>query len=196
MMELVFATNNKNKLREAEAILPSTILLLNLNDAGCEEDIPETETTLAGNALLKARHVAKNSSFSSFADDTGLEVEALNGAPGVYSARYAGEEGNADKNMDKLLDALKGNPNRKARFVTAIALILDGKEYLFEGSVEGQIAKERRGDGGFGYDPVFIPDGYEVSFAEMGPSEKNAISHRKRALSKMCEFLEERIKKA
>ncbi|MHB1277473.1 MAG: non-canonical purine NTP diphosphatase [Bacteroidia bacterium] len=196
MMELVFATNNKNKLREAEAILPENILLLNLNDAGCEEDIPETEPTLAGNALLKARHVVKNSTFSCFADDTGLEVEALNGAPGVYSARYAGEEGNADKNMDKLLEALKGNSNRKARFVTVIALILEGKEYLFEGSVEGQISEERCGEGGFGYDPIFIPEGYTNSFAEMSPSEKNAISHRKRALAKMCAFLEERNPKA
>ncbi len=196
MMELVFATNNKNKLREAEAILPGNILLLNLNDAGCEEDIPETETTLAGNALLKARHVVQNSSFSSFADDTGLEVEALNGAPGVYSARYAGEEGDANKNIDKLLAALKGNSNRKARFVTAIALILDGKEYLFEGSVEGKISEERHGEGGFGYDPIFIPDGYTTSFAEMSPSEKNAISHRKRALEKMCAYLEERNRKA
>ncbi|HCS20156.1 MAG TPA: non-canonical purine NTP pyrophosphatase [Bacteroidetes bacterium] len=196
MMELVFATNNKNKLREAEAILPENILLLNLNDAGCEEEIPETATTLSGNALLKARHVAQNSSFSCFADDTGLEVEALNGEPGVYSARYAGEEGNADKNMDKLLHALKGNSNRKARFVTAIALILEGKEYLFEGSVEGRISEKRRGDGGFGYDPIFIPDGFSSSFAEMSPSEKNAISHRKRALEKMCIFLEERNQKA
>lgn len=194
MMELVFATNNKNKLREAEAILPETILLLNLDDAGCEEEIPETETTLAGNALLKARHVAKNSSFASFADDTGLEVEALNGEPGVYSARYAGEDGNADKNMDKLLGALQGNSNRKARFVTAIALILDGKEYLFEGSVEGEISEQRQGEGGFGYDPIFIPQGYTNSFAEMSPSEKNAISHRKRALEKMATFLEERTK--
>lgn len=193
MTELVFATNNKNKLREAEAILPESILLLNLNDAGCEEDIPETENTLAGNALLKARHVASHSSFSCFADDTGLEVEALNGEPGVFSARYAGPDGDASKNIDKLLHALRGNANRKARFVTSIALILEGKEYLFEGIVAGRISEERGGESGFGYDPVFIPDGYKETFAEMSPLEKNAISHRKLALEKMCVFLEERI---
>lgn len=195
MIELVFATNNKNKLREAEAILPEEILLLNLDDAGCSGDIPETEPTLSGNALLKARYVTERSQFSSFADDTGLEVDALNGAPGVYSARYAGEDGNAENNINKLLGEMEGQSNRKARFVTAIALILNGKEYLFEGEVRGIISPERRGEKGFGYDPVFIPDGYSQSFAEMDPAEKNSISHRGRALEKMRQFLAERSAK-
>ncbi|MBI1221767.1 MAG: non-canonical purine NTP diphosphatase [Bacteroidetes bacterium] len=194
-MELVFATNNKNKLREAETILPDSYLLLNLDDAGCPGDIPETEDTLQGNALLKARYVTKHSDFSAFADDTGLEVEALNGAPGVYSARYAGKEANAEKNIDKLLKELKDQPNRNARFVTVIALIIDGEEFLFEGEVQGRIATEKSGAKGFGYDPVFIPSGYTVTFAEMDPSEKNSISHRGRALEKMRIFLEERNRK-
>lgn len=192
MIELVFATNNKNKLFEAEAILPESFLLLNLDDAGCAGDIPETEDTLAGNALLKARYVLENSSFSCFADDTGLEVDALNGAPGVYSARYAGPEAKSDANIDKLLKELEGEKNRSARFKTVIALILNGEEFLFEGSVEGKISEIRQGDYGFGYDPVFIPEGYTQSFAEMGSKEKNAISHRGRALEKMRQFLAER----
>jgi len=192
MIELVFATNNKNKLVEAEAILPDSFLLLNLDDAGCAADIPETEDTLAGNALLKARYVIENSDFSCFADDTGLEVDALNGAPGVYSARYAGPDANSDANIDKLLSELAGKENRSARFKTVIALILNGEEFLFEGSVEGKISESRLGEFGFGYDPIFIPDGYSQSFAEMDRKEKNAVSHRGRALEKMRQFLAER----
>jgi len=192
MIELVFATNNKNKLKEAEAILPESYLLLNLDDAGCAGDIPETENTLAGNALLKARYVLENSEFSCFADDTGLEVDALNGAPGVYSARYAGLDATSDHNIDKLLKELEGKSQRQARFKTVIALILNGEEHLFEGSVEGRISEARQGEYGFGYDPIFIPEGYTQSFAEMDSKEKNAISHRGRALEKMRQFLDER----
>ena len=194
MIELVFATNNKNKLKEAEAILPEAYLLLNLDDAGCAADIPETEPTLSGNALLKARYVLENSSFNCFADDTGLEVDALNGAPGVYSARYAGPECDSQKNIEKLLSELKGVTHRSARFKTVIALILGGKEYLFEGAVEGHIAEEAKGEKGFGYDPVFIPEGYSETFAELDPAVKNSISHRGRALEKMRLFLESHIK--
>ncbi len=192
MIELVFATNNKNKLVEAEAILPDSYLLLNLDDAGCAAEIPETEDSLAGNALLKARYVLENSSFSCFADDTGLEVDTLNGAPGVFSARYAGPEAKSDDNIDKLLQEMDGEKNRSARFKTVIALILNGEEFLFEGSVEGNISETRQGEYGFGYDPVFIPEGYTQSFAEMDSKEKNAISHRGRALEKMRLFLAER----
>ena len=194
MIELVFATNNKNKLKEAEAILPESYLLLNLDDAGCNGEVEETEDSLTGNALLKARYVLENSSFSCFADDTGLEVDALNGAPGVYSARYAGTPANSDANIDKLLKEMEGKSNRTARFKTIIALILNGEEHLFEGTVEGRISEARQGEYGFGYDPIFIPEGYTQSFAEMDSKEKNAISHRGRALANMCTFLAERGK--
>lgn len=193
MIELVFATNNKNKLREAEAILPSSILLLNLDDAGIDEDIPETENTFSGNALLKARHVKNQSEFNCFADDSGLEVMALNGAPGVFSARYAGDDGNSQNNIQKLLEEMKGKTDRTARFVTVIALILDQEEFLFEGSIEGEITQEPKGSSGFGYDPVFVPQGHQQTFAEMSPSEKNRISHRAIALEKMSNFLKERF---
>lgn len=193
MIELVFATNNKNKLREAEAILPSSILLLNLDDAGIDEDIPETEKTFSGNALLKARHVKNQSEFNCFADDSGLEVMALNGAPGVFSARYAGDDGNSQNNIQKLLEEMKGKTDRTARFVTVIALILDQEEFLFEGSIEGEITQEPKGSSGFGYDPVFVPQGHQQTFAEMSPSEKNRISHRAIALEKMSNFLKERF---
>lgn len=193
MIELVFATNNKNKLREAEAILPSSILLLNLDDAGIDEDIPETEKTFNGNALLKARHVKNQSEFNCFADDSGLEVMALNGAPGVFSARYAGDDGNSQNNIQKLLEEMKGKTDRTARFVTVIALILDQEEFLFEGSIEGEITQEPKGSSGFGYDPVFVPQGHQQTFAEMSPSEKNRISHRAIALEKMSNFLKERF---
>lgn len=191
-MELVFATNNKNKLREAEGILPEGVLLLNLDDIGCEEELPETADTLTDNALMKARYVKENYGSDCFADDTGLEVEALNGAPGVYSARYAGEPSDPEKNIDKLLREMTGKENRKARFVTQIALVLDTREYLFEGAIEGHILEKRQGGKGFGYDPVFVPEGYAVSFAEMSAADKNAISHRGRALKKMETFLKEK----
>ena len=189
--KLVFATNNAHKLKEVAAILGNQVELLSLNDIGCQTDIPETAETLEGNALLKSSYIYKNYHLDCFADDTGLEVEALNGAPGVYSARYAGGEGHdAQANMLKLLHELDGKENRKAQFRTAISLILDGKEYLFEGVIKGEIIKEKRGDSGFGYDPVFKPEGYDRTFAELGNDIKNQISHRALALQKLCEFLQ------
>ena len=189
--KLVFATNNAHKLEEVVAILGDQVELLSLNDIGCQADIPETAETLEGNALLKSSYIYKNYHLDCFADDTGLEVEALNGAPGVYSARYAGGEGHdAQANMLKLLHELGGKENRKAQFRTAISLILDGKEYLFEGVIKGEIIKEKRGDSGFGYDPVFMPEGYDRTFAELGNDIKNQISHRALAVQKLCEFLQ------
>lgn len=189
--KLVFATNNAHKLEEVAAILGDQVELLSLNDIGCQTDIPETAETLEGNALLKSSYIYKNYHLDCFADDTGLEVEALNGAPGVYSARYAGGEGHdAQANMLKLLRELDGKENRKAQFRTAISLILDGKEYLFEGVIKGEIIKEKRGDSGFGYDPVFMPEGYDRTFAELGNDIKNQISHRALAVQKLCEFLQ------
>lgn len=189
--KLVFATNNAHKLEEVAAILGDQVELLSLNDIGCQADIPETAETLEGNALLKSSYIYKNYHLDCFADDTGLEVEALNGAPGVYSARYAGGEGHdAQANMLKLLHELDGKENRKAQFRTAISLILDGKEYFFEGVIKGEIIKEKRGDSGFGYDPVFMPEGYDRTFAELGNDIKNQISHRALAVQKLCEFLQ------
>lgn len=189
--KLVFATNNAHKLEEVAAILGDKVELLSLNDIGCQTDIPETAETLEGNALLKSSYIFKNYHLDCFADDTGLEVEALNGAPGVYSARYAGGKGHdAQANMLKLLHELDGKENRKAQFRTAISLILDGKEYLFEGVIKGEIIKEKRGDSGFGYDPVFMPEGYDRTFAELGNDIKNQISHRALAVQKLCEFLQ------
>ena len=189
--KLVFATNNAHKLGEVAAILGDQVELLSLNDIGCQADIPETAETLEGNALLKSSYIYKNYHLDCFADDTGLEVEALNGAPGVYSARYAGGEGHdAQANMLKLLHELDGKENRKAQFRTAISLILDGKEYFFEGVIKGEIIKEKRGDSGFGYDPIFKPEGYDRTFAELGNDIKNQISHRALAVQKLCEFLQ------
>ena len=189
--KFVFATNNAHKLEEVTAILGDKIELLSMKDIHCSADIPETADTLEGNALLKARYIFENYHLDCFADDTGLEVEALNGAPGVYSARYAGGEGHdAQANMLKLLHELDGMENRKAQFRTAISLILDGKEYLFEGVIKGEIIKEKRGDSGFGYDPVFMPEGYDRTFAELGNDIKNQISHRALAVQKLCEFLQ------
>ena len=188
--KLVFATNNAHKLEEIRAILGSEMEVLSLKDIHCEADIPETADTLEGNARLKAEYVYRNFGLDCFADDTGLEVEALNGAPGVYSARYAGGEGHdSEANMRKLLHELEGKTNRKARFRTAICLIEGGKEHLFEGIVNGSITEERHGTDGFGYDPVFKPEGYELTFAEMGNAEKNKISHRAHAVHKLCEYL-------
>lgn len=189
--KLVFATNNAHKLEEVAAILGDKVELLSLNDIDCHTDIPETAETLEGNALLKSSFIYRNYQLDCFADDTGLEVEALNGAPGVYSARYAEGEGHdAQTNMRKLLHELEGKENRKAQFRTAISLILDGKEYLFEGVIKGEIIKEKRGDSGFGYDPIFKPEGYEQTFAELGNETKNKISHRALAVQKLCEFLQ------
>lgn len=190
MKKLVFATNNAHKLDEIRAILGNKMEILSLNDINCHADIPETADTLEGNAALKAQYIYKNFGLDCFADDTGLEVEALNGAPGIYSARYAGGEGHdSEANMKKLLAEMEGKENRKARFRTAICLIEDGKEHLFEGIVNGEIIQERRGGSGFGYDPVFVPEGYTETFAEMGNDEKNKISHRARAVAKLCDYL-------
>ncbi len=190
-MELVFATNNRHKLREINHVLGNSFKLLSLADIGMEDDIPENEPTLEGNALQKARYIYKTTGQNVFADDTGLETEALNGEPGVHSARFAGESKNSDLNIEKLLLLLGDNPNRKARFRTVIALILKGREYIFEGTVEGVIITEKRGKEGFGYDPVFMPDGSRLTFAEMDLSEKNRISHRARAFDKLRKFLVE-----
>ena len=177
--KLVFATNNAHKLEEISSILGEKVELLSLKDIHCTVDIPETADTLEGNAMLKAAYIYENYGLDCFADDTGLEVEALNGAPGIYSARYAGGEGhNAEANMQKLLQNMQGIQNRKAQFRTAICLIIDGKKHLFEGIVKGEIIKEKRGGTGFGYDPIFVPDGYTQTFAELGNETKNKISPR------------------
>ncbi|CAK7057902.1 MAG: dITP/XTP pyrophosphatase [Parabacteroides distasonis] len=187
--KLVFATNNSHKLQEVSKILGDNLELVNLHDINCQEDIPETADTLEGNALLKARYIKEHYGFDCFADDTGLEVEALNNAPGVYSARYAGPGHDAQANMQKLLCEMEGKENRKARFRTVIALILDGKEYLFDGIINGVITAEKKGESGFGYDPIFMPDGYTQTFAELGDDIKNTISHRALAVHKLAEFL-------
>ena len=170
--------------------MPLGIDIFSLIDIGCNEDIPETGTTLEANAFQKAHYLKEHYGYDCFADDTGLEIEALNGAPGVYSARYAGPERSAEANMDKILDELKGNVNRKAQFRTAIALILNGEEQLFEGMVEGHISEAKQGEEGFGYDPIFLPENDQRSFAQMSMSEKGAISHRGRAVRKLVDFLE------
>lgn len=188
--KLVFATNNKHKLEEIRAILGSEIDILSLNDIHCHEDIPETADTLEGNAQIKAQFVYDHYHLDCFADDTGLEVEALNGAPGVFSARYAGGEGHdSEANMKKLLTEMQNKTNRKARFRTVIAFIEQGKVRLFEGIVKGCITNEKHGDSGFGYDPIFRPEGYSETFAEMGNEAKNKISHRANAVKKLCEYL-------
>lgn len=192
--KLVFATNNAHKLDEIRAILGDKIEVLSLKDINCDADIPETADTLEGNAALKAEYIYKNYGLDCFADDTGLEVEALGGAPGVYSARYAGGDGHdSEANMRKLLKELDGEQNRKAQFRTAICLIEQGEEHLFEGIVKGSIIEQKRGASGFGYDPVFTPEGYEETFAEMGNAEKNKISHRARAVEKLCEYLNGKV---
>ncbi len=192
--KLVFATNNAHKLDEIRAILGDKIEVLSLKDINCDADIPETADTLEGNAALKAEYIYKNYGLDCFADDTGLEVEALGGAPGVYSARYAGGDGHdSEANMRKLLQELDGKQNRKAQFRTAICLIEQGEEHLFEGIVKGSIIEQKRGASGFGYDPVFMPEGYEETFAEMGNAEKNKISHRARAVEKLCEYLNGKV---
>lgn len=190
MKKLVFATNNAHKLEEIRAILGDKVEILSLNDIHCHADIPETADTLEGNAALKAAYIYEHYGLDCFADDTGLEVEALNGAPGIYSARYAGGEGHdSEANMKKLLREMEGKENRRAQFRTAICLIERGKETLFEGIVKGEIIREKRGGSGFGYDPVFVPEGYTETFAEMGSEEKNKISHRARAVQQLCVYL-------
>lgn len=190
MKTLLFATGNLNKLAEVRALLQGQYKVQSLHDLELETELPETQETLEGNALQKARYIVDHYGLHCFAEDTGLEVEALKGAPGVYSARYAGEEKNNQANCRKLLAELQPHTNRKARFRTVIALVLDHQEYCFEGIVEGRIVESPRGEGGFGYDPLFVPDGFEQTFAEMPAQEKNQISHRGRALRKLIQFLE------
>lgn len=187
-LKLVFATNNKNKLKEVQAML-TNFEIVSLADINCFDDIPETANTLEGNAILKANYVTEKYGLNCFADDTGLEVEALNNEPGVYSARYAGAENNANANMDKLLSNLKNNTHRKAQFRTAVALNIEGKQFVFEGVCKGEILTKKTGDSGFGYDPIFKPEGYNNSFAEMDMTEKGAISHRGKAIQQLVEFL-------
>ena len=187
-LKLVFATYNQHKLEEVQAML-TNFDIVSLADINCFEDIPETADTLEGNAILKANYVTEKYGLDCFADDTGLEVDALNNEPGVYSARYAGEDNNAEANMAKLLKNLENNPNRNAQFKTAIALNIQGKQFIFEGICEGTILTEKRGKSGFGYDPIFMPDGFNTSFAEMEMNEKGNISHRGKAIEKLVTFL-------
>ena len=189
-MKLVFASNNKNKIQEIQALVPNTIQIVSLEDIGCTEDIPETADTIEGNAILKANYVTSNYGYDCFADDTGLVVDALNGAPGVYSARYAGKQKDANDNMDKLLSELKDESNRKANFKTVIALNLNGKQNLFTGIINGKIIEEKIGTNGFGYDPIFVADGYEKTFAELSMEEKSTISHRGIAVKELILFLQ------
>ncbi len=188
-MQLVFATHNAHKLNEVQTMLPKQIRLLSLDAIGCHDEIPETGNTLEENAKIKALHVAKTYSYPCFADDTGLLVNALNGAPGVFSARYAGNHKDTEANIRKLLFELGSKKDRSARFETVITLALQGEMHVFKGVVSGTIIQEKRGTGGFGYDPVFVPDGYDKTFAELSPQVKNTISHRARATEKLVHFL-------
>lgn len=187
--KIVFATNNAHKLEEVAAILGESYEVMSLREIGCEADIPETADTFAGNALQKAKYVKEHFGYDCFADDSGLEVDVLDGAPGVYSARYSG--GGSEENMTKLLHNLTGKTERGAQFRTVIALLIGDDTHLFEGIVRGTIIEERRGEGGFGYDPIFVPDGYDKTFAELGSEVKNRISHRAQAVEKLAEFLNE-----
>ena len=188
-MKIVFATNNQNKIKEIQSMLPSNIEIISLESIGCNEDIPETADTIEGNAILKANYVTQKYGYDCFADDTGLEVEALNGEPGVFSARYAGEQKSAEDNMDKLLLNLTNKSNRNAQFKTVITLNLKGKQYLFTGIARGTIILEKIGNQGFGYDPIFRPEGYEETFAQLSLETKNAISHRGKATLELISFL-------
>ncbi len=192
MREIVFATNNKNKLAEMRQIMDGLYCVMSLEELGCHEEIVEDADTIQGNAKIKADFITNKYHVDCFADDTGLEVEALNGAPGVYSARYAGEHCSYQDNVNKMLNAMKGCENRRAAFRTVIALNLNGETYFFEGRCDGQITKEQRGSEGFGYDPIFQPDGFDLTFAELGSEAKNSISHRGRATKKLIEFLKGR----
>jgi len=188
-MKLVFASNNKNKIQEIQALVPNTIQIVSLQDIGCTEDIPETAETIEGNAILKAQYVYDKYGLSCFADDTGLEIDALQGEPGVYSARYAGEQKNADDNMALVLQKLENKTNRSAQFKTVIALNFGSEHFLFEGIVKGTITPVKRGNEGFGYDPIFQPEGFDVTFAEMSMQQKATISHRGKAVEKLVNFL-------
>jgi len=187
-LKLVFATNNKNKLKEVQAML-TNFEIVSLADINCFDEIPETADTLEGNAILKANYITEKFNLNCFADDTGLEVDTLNNEPGVFSARYAGEENNAEENMKKLLKNLENNSNRKAQFRTVITLNIRGKQFIFEGICKGDILTEKQGKSGFGYDPIFIPKGFNKSFAEMNLNEKGNISHRGKAIQKLVTFL-------
>jgi XTP/dITP diphosphohydrolase len=188
-MKLVFATNNKNKIKEIKALLPSSLQILSLEDINCKEDIPETADTIAGNALQKAKYIFDNYGYNCFADDTGLKIESLNGEPGIYSARYAGPQRDSNDNMDKVLENLKEQTNRNAHFKTVIALIIDGSVTLIEGIAQGEITKTKSGTEGFGYDPIFKPTDYDITFSEMNLDEKNKISHRGKATQKLISHL-------
>lgn len=188
-MKIVFASNNPNKILELQSMLPETISILSLESIGCFEDIPETADTIEGNAILKANYVTQNYGYDCFADDTGLEVLALDGEPGVFSARYAGEQRNADDNMDKLLNALSNQNDRSAQFKTVIALNLNGKQHLFTGIARGEITLEKIGNQGFGYDPIFKPEEYDETFAQLSLDVKNKISHRGKATQQLIDFL-------
>lgn len=188
-MKLVFASNNKNKIAEIQSMLPESITILSLEDINCLEDIPETADTIEGNAILKADYVTQKYGYDCFADDTGLEVDAINGEPGVYSARYAGEQKNADDNMNKLLKALENSKNRSAQFKTVITLNLEGKQYLFTGIAKGEITETKTGTNGFGYDPIFKPENFDKTFAELPLEIKNSIGHRGKAVQQLIDFL-------
>ena len=189
MKQIVFATNNKHKLDEVCAIVGMYFDVLSLSDIGCHEDIPETGDTFEENAIMKARYIKEKYGYDCFADDSGLEVTALNNAPGVFSARYAGEPSNSLRNIEKLMQNMQGIADRSARFRTCIALLYAGEEYIFEGCIEGSIIDTLRGENGFGYDPLFMPQGYDITFAEMSSDEKNKISHRAIATKRLVEFL-------
>ena len=189
MKELVFATNNRHKMEEVASKINGKLKLLSLADIGCFDDIAETGLTFRENASIKSNYIFKKYNLDCFGDDSGLEVDALHGEPGIYSARYAGKYNDHEANINKVLEKLKDNLNRKARFKTVISLIWNGEEHYFEGAVEGIIRRERSGVAGFGYDPIFEPDGYETTFAEMSMEQKNAISHRARAVEKLISFL-------
>ena len=188
-MKIVFATNNPNKFKEIQSLVPKEIEIISLKEIGCTEEIPETGDSLEANAFQKAHYIKENYDYDCFADDTGLEIDELNGAPGIYSARYAGPEKNADSNITKILNELKGKKNRKAKFRTVIALTLNNEEHLFEGEINGYISSEKKGNEGFGYDPIFIPENNIRCFAQMSMQEKGVISHRGRAVKKLVVFL-------
>lgn len=190
-MKIVFATHNNNKLKEVKALLPNTITLVSLTDINCLDDIPETANTIEGNAIQKANYITEKYNLPCFSDDTGLLVDALNGEPGIYSARYAGEQKNSEDNMAKLLDKLENNTNRAAHFKTAIALNLNGEQLVFNGIVEGTITTEKQGKEGFGYDPIFKPNGYSQTFAELSLDTKNQISHRAKATKQLIAYLKD-----
>ncbi len=192
-MQLVFASNNKNKIKEIQLLVPNFIQILNLEDIGCFDDIPETADTIEGNAILKANYVSEKYGYNCFADDSGLEIDTLNGEPGVYSARYAGEPKDDNKNIEKVLKNLKDETNRKANFKTVICLNIDGQQHLFTGIINGKIIDEKIGDNGFGYDPIFVADGYQKTFAELSMEEKSTISHRGKAVRQLVAFLSDRV---